>query len=107
LGPLRYSKEEIEMASQFASKRAQLYVDEAATEKQLKSINLADYRIIHFATHATASDNPANCSLLLSVSDNNDEEDGRVSIKELAELQLNADMVVLSACETARGLDLR
>lgn len=78
----------------------------AASEAGLKAADLKDYRILYFATHglvagdvvgAGALDQPA---LALTAGQG---EDGFLTESEIAGLKLNADWVVLSACNTAVG----
>lgn len=67
----------------------------------LERTPLTSYRVIHFATHAVTDDNGiAHAGLALSPGAGSD---GFVSDGDLAALQLNADLVVLSACHTAGG----
>lgn len=65
--------------------------------------DLADYRIIHFATHglvsAPAAQCPARPALLTSVGGG--DSDGLLSFGEIFEMKLDADLVILSACNTA------
>ncbi len=75
------------------------------TEARVKGESLADYRIVYFATHALLP-HDFNCwaepVLLTSVADRADvREDGLLFASEIAELMLDADLVVLSACNTA------
>ncbi len=80
---------------------------EAATETRVKSAPLKDYRILHFATHGlvagdlTGLNEPALVLTLPRVA--TDADDGLLTASEVATLQLNADWVVLSACNTASG----
>lgn len=64
---------------------------------------LDEYRILHFATHglvtAPRSQCPPRPALLTSFGDN--ESDGLLSFAEIFDLQLDADLVILSACNTA------
>jgi CHAT domain-containing protein len=68
---------------------------------------LAKYRVVHFATHGALSgqlDGSSEPGLLLSPPDNATEtDDGYLSASEIAGLKLDADWVILSACNTAAG----
>ncbi len=65
--------------------------------------DLADYRILHFATHglvtAPRPECPARPALLTSFG--GEESDGLLTFKEIFDLKINADVVILSACDTA------
>lgn len=81
---------------------SEVRVQGAASEASLKRPGLARYRIVHLATHALVDDrSPARTALALAPGDGGD---GFVSTSEMAELHLAADLVVLSACRTGRGL---
>ena len=57
--------------------------------------------ILHFATHAELSkEDPLSSAILLTKAGN---EDGRLEVKELFGMNLNASLVVLSGCETGLG----
>ncbi len=65
---------------------------------------LPKYRYLHFATHGLFSDTaPLQSAIVLAVSSKGSEEDGFLTARELMELSLHAEMIVLSACETGRG----
>jgi CHAT domain-containing protein len=70
---------------------------------------LARYRIVHFATHGLLnSENPELSGLVLSLVDENGEaQDGFLRMREIYNLQLPADVIVLSACQTALGKEIR
>ena len=90
-----------------------------ATESALKQLSekgtLADYRILHFATHGALSGQVEGLSepgLVLTppgkgTNDPNalDRDDGFLTASEIAALKLDADWVILSACNTAGGQD--
>ena len=65
--------------------------------------DLSQYRIVHFATHglvtAPRPECPARPALLTSFGDR--QSDGLLSFREIYDLKLNADIVILSACDTA------
>jgi CHAT domain-containing protein len=62
------------------------------------------YRVLHLAAHSIIDDRaPMFSSIVLSASGKNPLEDGLLEAREIAGLDLHADLAVLSACETARG----
>jgi CHAT domain-containing protein/tetratricopeptide (TPR) repeat protein len=78
---------------------------EAATEQQVKQMNLAPYRVLAFATHGLMSGDfkgLAEPALALTPPETPSElDDGLLTASEVAGLKLNADWVILSACNTA------
>ena len=75
-----------------------------AKKAALQSKDLSKYRYIHFATHALSSgDLPylSEPSLVLSFDQNSD--DAFFTLDDILALKLDADLVVLSACNTATG----
>jgi CHAT domain-containing protein/Tfp pilus assembly protein PilF len=80
-----------------------------ATEKRVKDLSrngtLRGYRVLHFATHGLlVPDAPELSALVLTEAETgSDEEDGYLSAGEVAKLDIQADFVALSACETGRG----
>jgi CHAT domain-containing protein len=65
--------------------------------------DLADYRIVHFATHGLVAAPRAGCparpALLTSWGDK--DSDGLLTFQEIYDLRFNADLIILSACDTA------
>lgn len=77
-----------------------------ATVESLRSQDLSRYRILHFAAHAILGDQVKTLSqpaLVLSQPERADIEEGLLQFSDILELKLNADLVVLSACETGLG----
>jgi CHAT domain-containing protein/tetratricopeptide (TPR) repeat protein len=82
-----------------------------ATEREVKNLSetgkLAQYRIVHFATHGALAGQvtgSAEPGLLLTPPDiASEEDDGYLTASEIAALKLDADWVILSACNTAAG----
>ncbi len=82
-----------------------------ATEREVKSMSargeLSRFRIVHFATHGTLAGQlagGADPGLILTPPNRaNEEDDGYLSAPEIASLKLDADWVILSACNTAAG----
>lgn len=81
---------------------------EASRDGVLKS-DLSAYRIVHFATHGLLnSENPELSGIVLSlVNENGQPVDGFLRLNEIYNLNLSADLVVLSACQTALGKEVR
>jgi CHAT domain-containing protein len=74
-----------------------------------RSPELANYRILHFATHGIIdSENPQLSGLVLSRFDERGNSiNGFLRLRDIYNLSLNADLVVLSACRTGLGKDVR
>jgi CHAT domain-containing protein/Tfp pilus assembly protein PilF len=102
--PLKYSAEEVRQISKLIKKKARdIYTEKNAREEKIKNLDLQDYKIIHFATHGFIDEKvPLRSSLLLSL-DEDPTEDGFFQIREIYSTDLNAKLVVLSACQTGRG----
>lgn len=80
-------------------------VDFQASRETATGPQLADYRIVHFATHGVLdSRHPELSGLVLSmVDEKGNPRDGFLSLDDVYNLNLPADLVVLSACETGLG----
>ncbi|TKG93933.1 CHAT domain-containing protein [Puteibacter caeruleilacunae] len=103
LAALDYSIKEVkEIASLFKNDdvNVQVLLDKQATEKQFKE-SLSAQNIIHIATHGISRGD--NQSGLFFTMTDDDGEDGFLSLRELYQLNIDADLVVLSACKTATG----
>jgi CHAT domain-containing protein len=88
------------------AKTADLLLGTRATEREFRSKSLEDYKIISFATHALVAgevDGFTEPALVLSPGDEEDntKNDGLLTANEIADLTLDANLVILSACNTA------
>jgi len=84
--------------------KTNVYLEHEAKEEKLKSRDLSDYRFLHFATHGLVNEkNPTLSGLILTSEDSSSKEDGILHLGEIYNLNLNAELVVLSACETGLG----
>jgi CHAT domain-containing protein/Tfp pilus assembly protein PilF len=84
-----------------------IYLRDKATEANVKGLPLTDYRIVYFATHGLVAGDiqgVAEPSLALTLpAAASARDDGLLTASEVAQLRLNADWVVLSACNTIAG----
>jgi tetratricopeptide (TPR) repeat protein/CHAT domain-containing protein len=88
-----------------------VYIGAKATEAEIKRLSqdgeLAKYRIVHLATHGLVAGDLSGASepglLLTPPEQPSDIDDGYLSASEVAALKLDADWVILSACNTAAG----
>lgn len=125
LGRLAESRREVEQISALYPKdQVALLLGEQANEENVKSTDqLSQFRFIHFATHGLLNEErPSYSGLILSLANGKTaqasptqresshsenrtakSEDGLLQVYEIFNLKLNADLVVLSACETGLG----
>jgi CHAT domain-containing protein len=84
-------------------------VDFEANRQTTTHADLADYRFVHFATHGIVdSARPELSGLVLSLVDREGRpQDGFLRVHDLYNLKLGADVVVLSACRTALGKEIK
>ena len=82
---------------------------DANRDAVLSGRGLRDYRILHFATHATADNrNPELSGLFLSQVDaEGHSRQGFLGLSDIYQLDLKADLAVLSGCRTALGKEVR
>lgn len=108
---LPHSRNEVQgIAQLFANDDQQIFLGAAANEENVKgSERLSQYRFVHFSTHGYINEiRPRFSGLVLSLTANNPKsEDGLLSAYEIFNLKLNADLVVLSACDTGLGKEVR
>jgi CHAT domain-containing protein/Tfp pilus assembly protein PilF len=102
LAPLPEAEKEVKALAQlYGAARSKVYIGSEAREERVKA-EANQFSVLHFATHGIFNNvNPMYSHLVLSQAEGN--EDGLLEAWEILKLDLKADMVVLSACETARG----
>ena len=95
------------IATRLGAPASDLYLRGGASETNVKRSRLADYRVVYFATHALVAGDVKGLgepSLALTIPKQaTDLDDGLLTASEVAQLKLNADWVVLSACNTIAG----
>jgi len=79
-----------------------VFTGKEATEERFKKM-AADFRLIHLATHHLISDRQPMYSKIVLAQTEIEEEDGYLQTYEIANLKLNADMAVLSGCNSGLG----
>ena len=95
------------VAESLGASLGDIHLGRDASETTVKRAPLVDYRIVYFATHGLVAGDIkglAEPSLALTIpAQASDVDDGLLTASEVALLRLNADWVVLSACNTIAG----
>ena len=99
-------------ASTFAPENVTLLLGPEASERRLfeasTSGELRKYRYVHLATHGLAdADRPELSAIVLARAPLDPDYDGLLQMREVLHLRLDADLVVLSGCQTGLGQDIR
>jgi CHAT domain-containing protein/Tfp pilus assembly protein PilF len=107
-GALPFSRQEAEAIREgMPSATVTLVSGAEATEERVKELSSARYDIIHFAAHSWIDEEfPAMTSIVLTL-DEDRKEDGFLAAREIYDLRLDVELVVLSACQTAAGRRVR
>ena len=108
--PLPETAEELcAVARSLGAEPSEMRLGSRASEREVKALSasgaLAQYRIVHFATHGTLAGQLVGTTepglILTPPATASAEDDGYLSASEIATLKLDADWVILSACVTA------
>jgi CHAT domain-containing protein/Tfp pilus assembly protein PilF len=104
LGALPEAEREVKALGElYGAARSRVYTGAAAREERVKS-EIGNYRVVHFATHGILDNrSPLYSHLLLAQEPGNSGEDGLLEAREIMAMDLQAELVVLSACQTAGG----
>jgi CHAT domain-containing protein len=107
LQPLPESTQEVKrMAEVLGAGRGDIFDGSRATEKNVRTQDLSRYRIISFATHGLMAGEVPGVTepalVLTRVRGNDETDDGLLFASDVARLNLRADLVILSACNTGR-----
>lgn len=110
--PLPETTDELcSVAQALGANRRDIHLGQRATEASLKKLSqsgaLKNFRIVHIATHGTLSGQVSGTNqpglIFTPPAKASKSDDGYLSAEEIASLQLDADWVILSACNTAAG----
>ncbi len=110
LARLPFTRKEAEtIAKLVPANQRRVALDFSATRQLALSEEMNQYRVLHFATHGFLnSKNPELSGLVFSLVDENGKpQNGFMRTDEVFNLKLSADLVVLSACKTGLGKDVR
>jgi CHAT domain-containing protein len=110
LDRLKYSRTEAEtILSLVPATERSSALDFAASRATATSPDLAEYRMVHFATHGLLNNvHPELSGVVLSLVDEKGADtDGFLRLHDIFNLNLPAELVVLSACETGLGKDVQ
>ena len=100
--PLPEAGEEVKALGRlYGASRSRIYVGNQAREDLLKT-EAGNASILHFTTHGTLN-NASPMYSYLTLAEGGPNDDGLLEAWELMQLDLKAELAVLSACETARG----
>lgn len=104
LTPLPEAERQVKgLAQLYGAGQSKTYIGNEAKEERLKQ-EAGHYRILHLATHGILNNtSPMYSHLVLSQSPGAVSEDGLLEAWEIMNLDLDAELAVLSACDTARG----
>jgi CHAT domain-containing protein/tetratricopeptide (TPR) repeat protein len=104
-----FSRSEADAIASLVPSEVTTFVGSEATRERVLGRALADYRFIHFATHGVVNQEvPSLSGLVLSMVDGTGRpRDGLVLLPDVYDMTLNADVVVLSGCQTALGKNVR
>jgi CHAT domain-containing protein len=95
------------VAQNLGAPQSSIHLRHDASESTVKRTALSDYRVVYFATHGLVAgeiEGLAEPSLVLTLPKQPSEtDDGLLTASEVAQLKLNAEWVVLSACNTIAG----
>jgi CHAT domain-containing protein len=104
LCPLPEAENEVGSIAKTAGLEAKrVFVGRDASEKAFKTL-APGFSVIHLATHGVLDNrNPLYSHLLLTRTEGDAENDGLLEAHEIMDMRLDADLAVLSACDTANG----
>lgn len=101
LGMLPHSLSEVQSISRYFA--SELLLGQQATEEKFRTEVDQGYSVVHLATHGQLSRENIFSTLIFSAFDTDSVNDGLLSIREVMEMSIPAELVVLSACNSGTG----
>lgn len=103
LTALPATAEEVASVAEAAGDVAALLVGPTATESEFKSSDPGRFQVLHLAVHGIADRQFPHRAALVFGREPDSPEDGLLQVREILNLRLDAELVTLSACDTAAG----
>src|SRR5712692_5347527 len=103
LPPLPGTAEEVKSIAEIVGARSIVLMGQKATETSFRSQPLEKVRILHMAVHGISSSISPERAALVLARGANDDDDGLLQAREISEMNLSAELVTLSACDTGVG----
>lgn len=102
LGPLPHARDEARAMLQGLGGEGRLLVGAEATEEAFKKAELAEFKVLHLAAHALVDyEKPERSAVVLAAG--SPDEDGLLQFREILDLDLHNQLVILSACRSGSG----
>jgi len=107
--PLLYSREELAALREVAGPASYVVTGFNASRETLQQMDLSRYAILHFATHGVLDPNrPEKSGFLLSnIGPDKQQQNGFITVQDVYQLRAPVSLVVLSACRTGLGKDVK
>lgn len=103
LEPLPFARVEARRVARFGGQGSIVLAGPEASVARVAELAPAGFRVLHFATHGLVSQRSPTSSALALASAPNDPATGLLTARDIHRLRIPSDLVVLSACQTARG----
>jgi CHAT domain-containing protein len=103
LHDLPQTRQEVEEIGKIVGQDSVILTGKGATEAAFKREPLDQFRILHLAVHGFADTQYPERSALVLGRDANSTDDGLLQVREIIRLKLNAELAILSACDTGVG----
>lgn len=107
--PLQYSRDELAKLQEIGGPSSSMVTGFSASRETFQHTDFSKFGIVHVATHGFLDPNrPEYSGFLLSTVDaEGRRQQGFITVRDIFELQAPVDLVVLSACRTGLGKDVR
>jgi tetratricopeptide (TPR) repeat protein len=105
LGELPRASEEARAVAALLGGESRALVGPAASEGVLKHTDLSRFGMLHFAAHAITDEEESDRSAIVLAG--GEGEDGLLDVRDIEKLDLGGKVVVLSACRSATGANIR